>query len=89
MKVIATVSEDQVLMLWDTERDVVIMNRSLGYLANPTAVKFSRDGEILMIGYSDGFLICLDCQITKGGHQSKGDEKFILPSLKVLDQFKD
>ena len=72
-KIIATVSEDQVLMLWDTERDVVIMSRSLGYLAKRTALKFNRDGDILIIGYSDGFLIFLDSQITKGGHQSKGD----------------
>lgn len=44
----------------------------LGYLAQPTAIKFTKDGEILIIGYNDGRVLWLDSIITKA-HQGKGD----------------
>lgn len=55
----------------------------LGYLAEPTAMKFTKDGDILIIGYSDGRLLFLDSQISKS-HQGKGDDKFVLPSLRIM-----
>lgn len=55
----------------------------LGYLAQPTAIKFTKDGEILIIGYNDGRVLWLDSIITKA-HQGKGDEKFVLPNLRIL-----
>ena len=60
----------------------MLMSRTLGFLAEPTAIKFSRDGELLIIGYSDGSLLFFDSVVSKA-HQSKGDDKYVLPTLKM------
>lgn len=60
------------------------MNKTLGYTsAYPTAIKFNKDGEFLIVGYSDGLLIFLDSKISKS-IQGKNDDKFILPSLSIV-----
>ena len=48
------------------------MSRALSYMAEPTAIKFTKEGEILIIGHSDGSLLLLDFLISdinqgKGG----------------------
>jgi hypothetical protein len=83
-----TMAEDQNLMFWDTDRNVLILNRMLGYLADPTVLKFTKDGDILIVGYSDGRLLFLDSQISKS-HQGKGDEKFVLPTLRIVMEDKN
>lgn len=65
LDIVVTVGEDQNLFFWDTDRNRFIFNKFLGYSSYPTAIKFSRDGEYLIIGYSDGLLIFLDSKISK------------------------
>jgi len=36
-------------MIWDTENNSVLMVRNLGM--TPSAIKFSPDGELLVIGF--------------------------------------
>ncbi len=37
----------------------------MGYSSIPTAIKFSKDGDYLIIGFNDGLLIFLDSKISK------------------------
>lgn len=50
-------------------------------------MKFTKDGEYLIIGFSDGLLILLDSKITKS-LQGKTDDKFIMPSLSLIKKEK-
>lgn len=45
----ASIGEDQKMILWDTENNSLLMVRNLGM--NPTAIKFSPDGDFLVIGF--------------------------------------
>jgi hypothetical protein len=46
-------------------------------------LRFSPNGDYLIVGFSDGLLIFLDAKISKA-MQGKGDDKYSAPSLKVL-----
>jgi WD40 repeat protein len=45
----ASIGEDQKVILWDTENNVVLMYKGFGI--NPTAIRFSPDGEFLVVGF--------------------------------------
>lgn len=45
----ASIGEDQKIILWDTENNNLLMYKNLGM--NPTAIKFSPDGEFLVLGF--------------------------------------
>lgn len=60
------------MFVWDTEKNKLITSKILGYVAYPTAVKFNKDGDILVIGFSDGLVIFLDSKIIKS-NQGKND----------------
>jgi hypothetical protein len=50
-------------------------------------VRFNRDGDILVVGFSDGLVIFLDSKIIKS-NQGKNDEKFIVPTLSLIQKYK-
>jgi len=87
LEIIVTIGEDQNLLFWDTEAsgggNRFIFSKYLGYTSIPTAMKFTKDGDYLIIGFSDGLLIFLDSKITKS-IQGKTDDKFLMPSLSLI-----
>lgn len=85
--VLLTLGEDQNLFLWDTEKNKIIASKTLGYVAHPTCAKFNRDGDIIVVGFSDGLLIFLDTKIIKS-NQGKNDEKYIVPTLNLVQKHK-
>lgn len=82
-----SLGEDQNLFLWDTEKNKIITSKMLGYIAFPTAMKFNKDGDILVIGFSDGLVIFLDSKIIKS-NQGKNDDKYIIPTLTLIQKHK-
>jgi WD40 repeat protein len=85
--ILLSLGEDQNLFLWDTEKNKIITSKVLGYIAHPTAVKFNKDGDIIVIGFSDGLVIFLDSKIIKS-NQGKNDEKYIIPTLSLIQKHK-
>jgi uncharacterized protein with WD repeat len=51
LPIMASIGEDHKLILWDTEHNNLLMARTLGI--NPTAIKFSPDGEFLVLGFQN------------------------------------
>lgn len=47
--IMMSTGEDQKLIVWDTENNSLLMVKSLGQ--TPTAIRFSPDGELLVIGF--------------------------------------
>lgn len=64
-----TLGEDQNLLFWDTDAsgggNRFIFSKYLGYTSIPTAMKFTKDGDFIIIGFGDGLLILLDSKIGK------------------------
>jgi len=59
----ATLGEDQMVMFWDCDRRKLLLTYELELnkdKAKPTALKFSHNGDMLIIGFSDGFLLLTD-----------------------------
>jgi WD40 repeat protein len=85
-EVVATLGEDQVVMFWDCERRKLLHMNELGLdreSTKPTVLRFSYNGDYLIIGFSDGLLVFLDSKISRN-MQSRGDEKYSQPSLKTV-----
>ncbi len=82
-----TIGEDQNLLFWDTDASGggsrFIFSKYLGYTSIPTSMKFTKDGDFLILGFSDGLLIFLDSKITKS-LPGKTDDKFLMPSLSLI-----
>mgnify|MGYP000848290117 FL=1 len=85
--ILLSLGEDQNLFLWDTEKNKIITSKVLGYVAHPTCAKFNRDGDIIVVGFSDGLVIFLDSKIIKS-NQGKNDEKYIIPTLSLVQKHK-
>ncbi len=83
LEIIVTIGEDQNLIFWDADGNRFIFNKYLGYSSIPTALKFSKDGDYLIVGFNDGLLIFLDSKISKS-LQGKTDEKFLMPSFSLI-----
>ena len=47
--IMVSVGEDQNLIIWNTEDNILLFVKSLGM--TPTAIKFSPDGDLLVIGF--------------------------------------
>lgn len=89
-EIVATIGDDHNLLFWDTERRRFIFSSYLGLdkeTTLPTAMRFSHNGDYLIIGYSDGLLIFLDSKISKSV-QSKSDEKYTTPNLSLIKKEK-
>ena len=73
-EVSATLGEDQVVIFWDCDRRKLLHMNELGLdrKIKPTVLKFSSNGDYLIIGFSDGLLVFLDSKISKA-MQGKGD----------------
>ena len=84
--VMVTVGDDQKLMIWDTQNNVLLLVRNLGM--SPSAVKFSPDGELLVIGYQVSMVMVLDSKMQRNP-LGKASERYLLPSLDILMSIKD
>ena len=69
--IMVSIGEDQALTLWDIELDKQILVKHLGL--TPTAIKFSTDGDLLVIGSDNGNVLILDSKITKNSHGKLND----------------
>lgn len=54
-------------------------------MALPTCIKFNREGDILVIGFSDGLLIFYDCKIVKP-NMANSEEKYLTPTLNEIQK---
>ena len=64
--IMVSVGEDNVLYIWDTDKNQILNSRE--YKHKPTAIKFSPDGSLLVIGFITGTLLILDSKIDKSIH---------------------
>jgi WD40 repeat protein len=78
MEIMATIGRDQQIIFWDTEHNKLLHVTELTSDTDkkyPTAIKFSHNGDHLIIGFSDGELMFLESKMSKS-MQSKTDEKY-------------
>jgi uncharacterized protein with WD repeat len=61
LPIMASIGEDQKIILWDTENNTLLMYKNLGM--NPTAIKFSPDGEFLVLGFQTAHVVICDSKI--------------------------
>ena len=62
--------------MFDTKTHILLRQENLGL--TPTAIKFSPDGDLMIIGFSNGDLQYFDSKIHKNSENNQ-------PSLKMLD----
>lgn len=82
----ATIGEDQNMCLFDTNENKLLQVKYLGN--TPTAIRFSPDGSLLVIGFMNGDVILFDYKIDKNTYGRMG-EKFELPPLTMAASLKD
>lgn len=70
-----SVGEDQNLNLWDLDSNQILLVKFLG--VTPSAIKFSNDGDILVIGFVNGSIMVLDSKIVKNVNGKFG-ESFLI-----------
>ena len=70
------------MYVFDTASNRLLRSENLGQ--TPTAIKFSPEGELLIIGFANGDLQYFDSKIKKNTH-GKLSEKYEQPTLKLLD----
>ncbi len=87
LEIIVTIGEDQNLLFWDTDvsggGNRFLFSKNIGYTAIPTAIRFTKDSDYLIVGFSDGLLIFLDSKISRS-LQVKTDDKYLMPSLSLI-----
>ena len=64
--IMVSVGEDNILYIWDTDKNQILSSKE--YKHKPTAIKFSPDGNLLVIGFITGTLLILDSKIDKSIH---------------------
>jgi WD40 repeat protein len=77
----ATVGDNQQLLIWDISNMKILAQKYLSFI--PSAVKYSPDGDILIIGSVNGRLMLLDSQMQKNPHSAEDEQPFII-SLEQL-----
>lgn len=77
----ATVGDNQQLLIWDISNMKILAQKYLSFI--PSAVKYSPDGDILIIGSINGRLMLLDSQMQKNPHSAEDEQPFII-SLEQL-----
>jgi WD40 repeat protein len=82
----ASIGEDQKLILWDTDKNSLLRVHNIGM--NPTAIKFSPDGDFLVIAFQISLVLIIDSKMQKN-LQAKTQERYSLPSLDMLMSIKD
>jgi hypothetical protein len=81
-----TIGEDQIMCMFDLTLNKLI---KIVYLKlTPTVVKFSPDGDILVIGFINGDLRLYDSKMKKNTF-GKLQDRYELPSLKYLMNLKE
>ena len=74
--IMVSVGEDNVLYIWDTDKNQILSSKE--YKNKPTAIKFSPDGNLLVIGFITGTLLILDSKIDKSIHGKVSESIYIL-----------
>jgi len=74
------------MILFDTNENTLLLVKYLGN--TPTAIKFSPDGSLLVIGFMNGDVILFDYKIDKNTYGKVG-EKYELPQLNLTASLKD
>jgi WD40 repeat protein len=85
--ILATVGQDHVVIFWNCEQGTILHTSELDLdreKTRPTALKFSHNGDYLILGFSDGLLLYLDSKMSKGMQGKGGDSKYSEPSLKMV-----
>lgn len=83
--IMVTTGEDNVLYIWDTEKNQILTSKE--YKFKPTAIKFSPDGNLLVIGFINGTLLILDSKIDKSIHGKLSESNFffwVLIKLNII-----
>jgi len=71
--IMVSCGEDNVLYIWDTDKNQILNCKE--YKNKPTAIKFSPDGNLLVIGFINGTLLILDSKIDKSIHGKISESK--------------
>ncbi len=68
-----SIGEDSALFIWDTEKNSLLDLRELPF--RPTAIKFSPDGNLLVVGFINGMVWILDAKIDRNIFGKLGESK--------------
>ncbi len=88
-----SVGEDRSLFIWDVEKNKLLQRRFLQSFSSSSlsksvsCIKFSPNGNVLVLGFFDGTIMFLDSKITKTMH-GKTEERYQPPSLDIINNFK-
>jgi WD40 repeat protein len=66
--IMITVGEDKNLCLWDIEKNKLLNNNKKQLDDYPTCVKFSPDGDSIIVGFISGNFQILDSKIQKNAN---------------------
>ena len=78
--VLASVGNDETLMLWDINRNKSMTTKNLGTQA--TCLDFSPDGKFLAVGLVNGVFLLMESEIERMNYGTYKEE-YSLPSLNV------
>ena len=67
-----SVGDDQFMCVYDTASNRLLRSENLGQ--TPTAIKFSPEGDLLIIGFANGDLQYFDSKIRKNTHGKLGEK---------------
>lgn len=79
--ILASVGNDETLMIWDIEKNTCLVSKNLGTRA--TCLDFSPDGKFLAVGLVNGVFLLLESQIERKNFGTY-IEQFSLPTLQVM-----
>ena len=86
LSIMVTSGSDQQIFFWDTEEFKPFYSNS--YRKTPTCIKFTPDGQLLVIGFEHGAIEIYGCQMKRQVTGTAGS-KFSRPDMDIKQTIKD